>query len=298
MATEFITTCPVCDHQKFTPYIISKDYTVTGEEFSLQKCSHCNFIFTNPRPGAVDIGRYYESENYISHSGKSETLFDKIYLTARNITLGWKHDLIKKYSPTPSTILDYGCGTGNFLNYIKKAGWKVAGIEPSEQARQKSTELITSNVYKDINGIHGGKFKIITLWHVLEHIHDLNTTIQELKNRLSKEGYLIIAVPNPNSHDSQYYKSHWAAYDVPRHLWHFTRNTMKPLMAKNGLRIVEVKPMKLDSFYVSLLSEGYKNPSQSKVTTGLKAFMQGLRSNLSARITKEYSSLIYIVQAE
>ncbi|MEY4929650.1 MAG: hypothetical protein RI909_374, partial [Bacteroidota bacterium] len=283
MAIELITTCPVCDHQKFSPYIITKDYTVTGEEFTLQKCSHCHFILTNPRPGQSSIGRYYESENYISHSGKSKTLFDKVYLTARNITLGWKKDLIKKYSPTPSAILDYGCGTGNFLNYIKASGWQVKGIEPNQGAREKAGQLIGDNVYPAIKALKGETFQMITLWHVLEHIHDLNSTIQELKKHLTAEGHLIIAVPNPNSTDSLHYKNHWAGYDVPRHLWHLTRNTMEKLMVKNGLRIVAVSPMKLDSYYVSLLSEGYKNPSKSKLAIGLRAFMQGLLSNLSAR---------------
>lgn len=297
MASELITICPVCNQDKFTSYITSKDYTITGEEFALQQCSHCQFILTNPRPASESIGRYYESDNYISHSGKSKTLFDKIYLTARNITLGWKHELIARYYSTPKRILDFGCGTGNFLNHMKQKGWDIRGVEPNTTAREKSNQLLSNQVFKELESLDDQCFEVITLWHVLEHIHDLNYTIQKLKNRLSTNGYLIIAVPNPNSHDSQYYRSYWAGYDVPRHLWHFTQETMRTLLLKNGLEIVQIEPMKLDAFYVSLLSEGYHNPNQNKMVSASKAFVQGLKSNWLAKKKNEYSSLIYIAKA-
>jgi ubiquinone/menaquinone biosynthesis C-methylase UbiE len=296
MALENITICPICDQHLFSPYLTAKDYTITGEEFSLVQCTHCNFIITSPRPDKEAIAPYYASDKYISHSGKSKTLFDKIYLLARSITLKWKHNLIKQYSPQPGTILDFGCGTGDFLNYQKNKGWNIIGLEPNDSARQKANNLLINKVSKDLNSIANKSLTIITLWHVLEHIHDLNKTISELKPLLTTDGFMIIAVPNHNSHDCKKYGKHWAAYDVPRHLWHFTKETMNSLLTRNGLQIVEVKPMKLDSYYVSLLSETYKNPNQKKPITSFKAFCEGLISNLSARKNNEYSSLIYIVR--
>lgn len=298
MASEIITTCPICDHEKFTFYTSAKDYTITGEVFELRQCTHCNFIMTSPRPDKESIGKYYASENYISHSGKSKTLFDKIYLSSRNITLNWKLQLIKEYVHNTESVLDYGCGTGEFLNYMKKNGWSASGVEPAENARQKANQLVDNKVSKDLEAFKPGSVKLITLWHVLEHIHDLNNTIQNLKSLLTSDGLIIIAVPNPKSHDSLYYKNKWAAYDVPRHLWHFTKETMNALLKKNGLKVLEVKPMKLDSFYVSLLSEGYQNPNQPKVISGIKALIEGLVSNFSAKKNREYSSLIYIAKPE
>lgn len=298
MTLENITNCPVCEHQLFNKYLTAKDYTVTGEEFSLIKCKHCNFIITSPRPDRNSIAKYYQSDNYISHSGKSTSLFDKLYHTARRFSLGWKHELIHEHFPKPKRILDYGCGTGEFLNHMKIKGWNVLGLEPNQKAREKANELIPGKVIENIDHIKTNSIEVITLWHVLEHIHDLNSTIQKLKGILINNGILVIAVPNPNCHDSHYYRNEWAGYDVPRHLWHFTQDAMRLVLKRHDLKIIETKPMKLDSYYVSLLSEGYKNPNQLKLLSGIKAFKEGVISNLAARTTKEYSSLIYIVQSE
>lgn len=297
MVLENITICPICDQNHFNQCLSTKDHTVTHQEFNLIKCSQCNFIITSPRPDKESIGSYYASDDYISHSGKSKTLFDKVYLIARSFTLKWKSNLIKKLNPEPGTILDYGCGTGEFLNYQKKQGWNIIGVEPSDIARQKANNLLDNKVSKDLKGVQKNSINIITLWHVLEHVHDLNNTLTELREILSGNGFMIIAVPNPNSPDSHKYGNHWAGYDVPRHLWHFTKSTMHLLLKRNGLEIVAVKPMKLDSYYVSLLSEGYKKPEQPKLITGIIAFVEGLTSNLSARKNNEYSSLIYIARS-
>lgn len=298
MTSENVTICPICENQRFTHLITVKDYSITKEVFELIKCSDCGLIITSPRPTADTIGKYYASEEYISHSGKSKTLFDKIYLIARNITLRLKYKLVMDYCPQPGNILDFGCGTGEFLKFMKRKNWNVTGIEPNETARQKANQLLEIEVSKDLMEIKDSRVNVITLWHVLEHVHDLNNTLHQIKSLLLPNGHLIIAVPNPNSHDSKHYENHWAAYDVPRHLWHFTESTMTALMNKNGLKVVNVRPMKLDSFYVSLLSEGYKHHGETKLITTAKAFVEGLISNFIARKNKEYSSLIYISKPE
>jgi SAM-dependent methyltransferase len=279
MGTENITTCPICENEFFESYLQTKDFTVTQEDFQLQACKTCGFIITNPRPTENTIGKYYASDKYISHSGHSKSLFDKIYLFARNITLKWKHELITQYSKS-GKVLDYGCGTGN------------------ENARKKANLKLQGKVSENLLHIQSSKVDIITLWHVLEHVHTLNETIQNLKNLLSKKGLIVIAVPNMESHDARKYKNTWAGYDVPRHLWHFNQDTMQTLLQRNGLKVVAIHPMKLDSFYVSLLSEQYKNPNQSKPITAIKAFKEGLISNYYARKNKQYSSLIYIARPE
>ncbi len=299
MNSEQILSCPICENENFTLFLRTKDYTVTQDEFELRKCTHCNFIVTSPRPTENNIEKYYDSENYISHAESSKTLFDKIYFIARSVSLKWKFNIINLYLNGSGAVLDFGCGTGDFLNFIKeKSSIKVLGVEPNHAARIIANHKLHGRVFQNLQSLKDKSLDAITLWHVLEHVHQLNDTLQNLKRLLSNNGHLIIAVPNHQSHDSLKYKDAWAAYDVPRHLWHFNQKTMKALLHRNGFRIISIKPMKLDSFYVSLLSESYKKPYQLKVLTGAKAFLEGCRSNLYAMKDNQYSSLIYIAKQE
>ncbi len=218
-----------------------------------------------------------------------------VYVFARTITLGWKLKLINKYKPVGS-ILDYGCGTGEFLYHLKNNGWATMGVEPSEGARQKATSLLKAAVSESIDQIKGNQFDVITLWHVMEHIHDLNQKLSSIKSLLKQDGIIFIAVPNHEAPDARKYGAYWAGYDVPRHLWHFSKDSMKKLFDKTGLELIGIHPMKLDAYYVSLLSEGYKNQNQNKIVSGLKAVVSGLISNLMANKNQNHSSLIYIAK--
>jgi 2-polyprenyl-3-methyl-5-hydroxy-6-metoxy-1,4-benzoquinol methylase len=217
---------------------------------------------------------------------------DRLYRIARSYTLKWKQQLIAS-SAQEKTLLDYGCGTGSFLTHMKSKGWHVTGVEPSPDARAKASEHDT--VYENMEGADG-RYSIITLWHVLEHIHDLNKILIELGKRLEASGTIFIAVPNYKSADATHYKNHWAAYDVPRHLWHFDRQTMTQVLANAGLKVQKILPMTLDAYYVCLLSESYKDPNASTITKYFRALQQASNSNRAARNSGEYSSLIYIAK--
>jgi len=296
MQTEDLLSCPICGDTAFKDYLSAKDHTVTLETFQIKQCNNCGFLITTPRPTESEISKYYQSEKYISHSGTRHSLFDKIYHLARRISLNWKFKLIEGLVNKKSSLLDYGCGTGEFLKYMQSKDYNVIGIEPSDAAREKANKILDGKVFKTLNHLDDNSLDVITLWHVLEHVHQLNDTLQNLKKLLTPNGLIIIAVPNPQSKDSKKYKNYWAGYDVPRHLWHFTQETLQELLFKNGMKIVQTQPMKLDSYYVCLLSEGYKKAGQAKPITATKAFYQGFMSNLSAKSTGEYSSLIYIVK--
>lgn len=293
-----VLICPVCGAKTFRPFLICKDYTVSQETFQLIECVQCYFVATNVSPHNTTLSTYYVSDSYISHSNEALTLVDKFYLLARTFTVKWKVNLINRYlhDATAVTLLDYGCGTGEFLKACTARDWKIYGIEPSGKARQKSlytTQTLIASSLKDISINH---FNVITLWHVLEHIPDLNETIEKLKEKLNDSGTMFIAVPNHRSSDAKYYDSYWAGYDVPRHLWHFSQSTMQKLLQKNGLKLIRTVPMKLDAFYVSLLSEKYKNNGNLNVAGFIMAILNGIRSNFHARSKNEYSSLIYIVR--
>ena len=291
---DILQKCPICNHSEFELFLKCEDFTSSHEQFNLCKCLSCALVFTNPRPDRDSLPIYYQSNQYISHTGKSTGILDRIYLLARNLTLRWKINLIKKQKGNPISILDYGCGTGAFLQASHRQGWKIAGLEPSPEARQKATKITGINIADNLAEFNQ-KFDVITLWHVLEHVMDLNQTLTNLTALLKEDGIIIIAVPNHDSYDASFYKQHWAAYDVPRHLWHFTKTTMAALLQLSNLKIKYIKPMKLDAFYVSLLSEKYSLLNRTSVLSLLKGTIRAIISNQLARSSKNYSSLIYIV---
>lgn len=292
MKMETLCTCPVCQSSRLSPFLTCKDYTVSQEEFTLVRCDTCGFVFTNPRPTEAEIGRYYQSTDYISHSNTKKGIISQVYHAVRRITLKNKLSLLNRLVPGKGRLLDVGCGTGMFLSVCQENGWTVSGIEPDPGARKLAEEQIKQPVQDTILGSFPGEtFQAITLWHVLEHIHRLEETLTWLQERLATDGRLIIAVPNLESHDAAVYGEHWAAYDVPRHLYHFAPNTLKPLMGQYGFIQEETLPMPFDSFYVSMLSTRYRDGK----TRYVEAVQQGLKSNrLGKGERPNYSSLIYV----
>lgn len=288
-----IPECPVCGGDRFSKFLRCRDFSVSHETFTLMRCHSCSFILTSPRPDHGDIDKYYHSENYISHSTTTNNLFDRAYKITRVFTLKWKLNTIRAYSaPRSRTLLDYGSGTGEFLQQAQRKGLAVEGVEPSLKARTFARQLTGATINEKL-GPEEQKYDIITLWHVLEHIPNLSEQFTQLKTALAKDGTMFIAVPNHQSHDARHYGGAWAAYDVPRHLWHFQQESMTRFLTKHALTLKAVLPMKLDALYVSMLSEQYlagkKNPA-----TMVKGLRHGFLSNHSARTTKEYSSLIYV----
>ncbi len=271
-------------------YLETKDYTLTGESFKLLHDPVLDMLVTEPQP--ENLATYYESEDYISHTDAKKSLVDKIYHTVKGYNLKSKLSLIDSYAASNKRLLDVGAGTGDFLAVAKKYGWEVAGVEPNELARLKSSEKGVA-LLQNLDAIPtSDKYEVITLWHVLEHLPDLESQIAKLVGLLTDNGTLVVAVPNFKSFDAKYYKEFWAAFDVPRHLWHFSKKSVQSIFAKHGMRLVRTKPMFFDAFYVALLSEKYKNGKQNFI----KAFWIGLMSNIRALGSKEYSSLIYILK--
>jgi hypothetical protein len=287
-----ITECPVCGSARQAPFLTCKDYTVSQESFNIVSCADCNFKFTNPRPEDAKLGDYYKSEDYISHSNTSKGIISKLYHLVRNHTISRKLKLISKYV-SRGTILDYGCGTGMFLKHCKDNGWITFGMEPDAGAKKIGSGMglnLSSDKADLMKRLGNQKPNVITLWHVLEHVTDLNETLYFFNRFLQTDGVLIIAVPNYTSSDAKHYGEFWAAYDVPRHLYHFEVNTVSKLLSRFGFKLIDTQPMKFDSFYVSMLSEKYKTGT----VRYLKAFISGLRSNMRAKSSSDYSSVIYV----
>lgn len=288
---EIIKQCPVCGEGNFTPKLQCTDYTVSGDVFQIVECNGCQFLFTNPRPEESALSRYYQSAEYISHSDTSRGLINKLYKIIRGITLKKKFNLIRPYLKN-NKLLDIGCGTGAFLSYCKNENIITAGVEPDDGAKKIAREKYSLQVEGEdsLNTFPDGSFSVITMWHVLEHVPRLNERVAEIRRILHPEGKLIVAVPNYLSDDAKRYGAFWAAYDVPRHLYHFTPSTIKRLFEKHGMVVEKVLPMYFDAFYVSLLSQKNKSGKMNY----LKAFLHGFVSNWRG-LPDKYSSQIYIL---
>ncbi|HYC28701.1 MAG TPA: class I SAM-dependent methyltransferase [Chitinophagaceae bacterium] len=271
----------------------ANDHTVSGERFEIWECANCTARFTQDVPSPAEIGRYYQSEKYISHSNTNKGLVNRLYHRIRKVTLAQKRNLIKKATSLDTgNLLDIGAGTGLFVEAMRKAGWKVTGLEPDETARKRAREMnIVLNDISDLFKLPPASFNAITMWHVLEHVHDIHGYLSQIGKLLQPGGKLIIAVPNFLSRDALIYKEYWAAYDVPRHLYHFSPAAMRGLLEKHGFHVGSMHPQWFDSFYVSMLSEQYKTGKSNLV----RATWNGLRSNFKALGSAgKCSSVIYV----
>jgi 2-polyprenyl-3-methyl-5-hydroxy-6-metoxy-1,4-benzoquinol methylase len=291
----YYTQCPSCYSHHITKKLTATDHTVSHESFEIWHCDDCSIRFTRDVPDQQAIGRYYQSQDYISHTDTNKGIVNRLYRLVRHITLRGKRNLIGSYTGvSKGNLLDVGAGTGAFASTMQQWGWKVTALEPDEAARNKAAELWSLELDdpSKLFDLEAGRFDAITLWHVLEHVHTLHEYLEQLTKLLKPGGRLFIAVPNYTCYDAQMYKEFWAAYDVPRHLYHFSPAAMSLLLQKHGLHIKAIKPMWFDSFYVSLLSEKYKSGHSNLI----KGFWNGAVSNMKALSDKKKaSSLIYII---
>ncbi|MDX2286124.1 MAG: methyltransferase domain-containing protein [Bacteroidia bacterium] len=254
------SACPVCQAADIAPVMQATDYLVSRSSFEIWQCRSCGCRFTQDTPDESSIGAFYQSESYISHSNTRKGLLSRLYQLARRFTLQGKRNLVIRLSGRrQGELLDIGCGTGDFLLAMQEAGWQVSGLEPDAGARELARTRGLAVAQPDqLFSLRAGSFDVITLWHVLEHVHRLHAYLDQIRTLLRPGGLLLIAVPNYQSHDARHYQSRWAAYDVPRHLYHFTPGSMAQLLEARGFRIESADSMPLDGFYVSLLSERYR----------------------------------------
>jgi SAM-dependent methyltransferase len=294
----FYKNCPCCHSTAIYPALSAKDHTVSGEVFEIWHCDDCTARFTQNVPDTSSIGPYYQSVNYVSHSDTQKGLVNRLYHFVRNYTLKGKKKLIQNATgKTTGALLDVGAGTGAFSNTMQSAGWKVTALEPDDTARKNAFNKygLTLESPENLFRLADAQFDAVTMWHVLEHVHDLHAYLEQFYKIIKPGGKLIIAVPNYTSRDAKAYGEFWAAYDVPRHLYHFSPKSMELLGRSKGFKLADTKPMWFDSFYVSMLSEQYKNGSGNLIG----AFWNGFLSNARAwRDKKKCSSVIYILTAD
>ncbi len=295
---QHLEKCPICGTPGPAQFTSAKDWLVTGSHFNILRCRSCMFTFTQDYPDESESGRYYESAEYISHTDSKRTFIEKIYQVARNYMLGRKVRLVSSVTGKKhGSLLDIGSGTGHFLNSMKLAGWEVTGIEISDNARSYSVSKFSLTVLKptEFEKIASGSIDCITLWHVAEHLHDLDGYFSDIKRVLKTGGVIIIALPNSESYDAFYYGSDWAAWDVPRHLWHFNPASFRIFAKNKGLRLIKIRPLPLDVFYIAILSER----NRGKRFPAVKGIIKGFLFYVHCIFRREFSSsLVYILKRE
>lgn len=288
------TTCPWCGSEKSHLHLQLKDYFLTQESFEIVECDDCHLLYTTPRPAADEIGKYYQSENYYSHQENKKGFIPRLYEAIKKVNIKHKFEVATNDLKLENggKMLEIGCGVGDFLHYAEQKGWECYGAEPSEDAVKILQTKTKIKVVKpeQIEDFPDASFDLICMWHVLEHVADLKWQIAQLKRLLKPNGRIVIALPNYQSYDAQYYKDKWAAYDVPRHLNHFSEEFMRKELNNCGLAYIKSEKLVWDSFYISYLSEQYCQHNFALLRGGWR----GLLSNLKARKTGQYSSLVYV----
>ena len=288
--------CPICNTTSGEFVSRCIDHSVTRETFDIVRCKSCGYAQTVPLPDKLTIGKYYETDDYISHSETRSGILNKLYLLVRWVNVKAKSNIVKRIAYCRDNLLDVGCGTGFFLIHCKQQGWNIAGVEQSAVARKKAEERINTTVYSSIDDLAATRktFDVITLWHVFEHLFDVNKSFEQLKLMLNPHGVLVLALPNLCSKDAEIYGNSWAAFDVPRHISHFSPMSIRLLAEKHGMTLKKTIPMKFDAYYISMLSEQIRGGKN--ILSLLRGAYVGFKSNISARRTGNYSSLIYIIE--
>ena len=285
--------CPWCQSEKAHTHLSLKDYFLTQEPFEIMVCEDCGLLYTTPKPSDEKLGDYYKSDEYYSHQENKKGFIPRVYETVKSVNL--KHKIaIATQGKEPGRLLDIGCGVGDFLHFAEQNGWQCTGAEPSEDAASIAKKRIKAEIMlpKDLEKLPDESFDVITMWHVLEHVSDLQWQVNQLNRLLKKGGRLVVALPNFNSYDAQFYQDKWAAYDVPRHLNHFCQDSITKIFNINGLIQNQTRKLVWDSFYISFLSEKYRQKSLPL----LRGCFRGFISNIKARKSGEWSSLVYVFE--
>jgi 2-polyprenyl-3-methyl-5-hydroxy-6-metoxy-1,4-benzoquinol methylase len=289
--------CLVCGSNSRRPFLTVDNRFNVSQKFHLVQCQDCGFVYLSPRPEEKSITQYYQDSGYQPHQKEALSLSGKLYQLVRIWNNHYKRRLIEKFS-AKGKILDYGCGTGEFLLEMKNSGWETYGFEPTASAVAIAVDY-GLNIIPDLRSIKE-KVNVVTLWHVLEHVHDARTLLVDLQKILDPAGLLCIALPNRRSLDAVLFKQNWVAYDVPRHLYHFSAADLEKFLNSEGFKIESIKSLPFDPWYNSFLSASleFRNSRLKLLGIGLpkSIFAAAAVNFLSFLSKKNNSSIIYLAR--
>ena len=195
------------------------------EAFDILVCSACGLGQTSPQPD--DLDKYYAD-----YHGGRHGFTARFRAWSRARTLNSCVDQVANKS-----VLDVGCGDGDFLFAAQGAGWSVAGTERGERLSELDSVKVLPDLFSIKAEFGENSFDAVTCWHTLEHFNVPSETLAEIGKLLKPEGVLLIAVPNFGGWQSRLSGKHWLHLDVPRHLWHFTTSSLQGLLHKSGFTV-------------------------------------------------------------
>lgn len=238
--------CNLCGSTEAEVAITAQDFLLERPDAQVQfvKCDRCGLFYQNPRPTPEEMMSHYPSNYEPFDLHPDDERSSRLERIAVNYGLSKRRGLILRYRKS-GRILDVGCATGLFLHVMNMdANWDAHGVEPNNYAATIAQERYGLNVH------HGTleqaqyparSFDVVTLWDVLEHVHDPAATLDEIHRILKSDGLLILRVPNGISRDAGLFKETWAGWDPPRHLYVFTPDTLTKLLAKQGYAILDLR---------------------------------------------------------
>ena len=245
------THCIICSSKYASSFISLNDrLSNSSKKYNLLKCI-CGFIYLNPRPDIGEINHYYKLDNYDPHKESFNSFWNTAYHYVQKVTLNWKYRIITKYIKKGS-LLDIGGGKGEFAQFINKKGWDVTFQDNMTDLNRRENNSFFVRELSNVNSTK--RFDVITLWHSLEHIHNIKYLFDSINNMLKDSGILIIAVPNMNAPERKFYKYTWAPYDAPRHLYHFNLDSLNKLCQNKGYYIMSKYSLYQDIPYNVILS--------------------------------------------
>ncbi len=286
--------CPLCGASGQIPYAGCTDYTVSKEHYTLMRCPSCGMVYTLDPPSQDKMAQYDKLGLKLKLGDSPSGLIGKLYYRVRSYMLGRKAHIVESQSyRTAGTLLNYGAKTGFFSHRMERRGWKVISVEKYHEERQFSLEMFHHRMIdlNEMDKLRPGTFDVITLWHVFEHNPHPDKLLDRFYDLLRPGGILVMACPNICSTDAMHYGPYWAAYDVPRHLWHFSPTSLCNLVHKHGFTLMHHESMPFDSFYISILSEKQMRHKLAFI----RGFLYGLHSWLVSLSKRgKSSSLVYV----
>jgi SAM-dependent methyltransferase len=237
------TPCPMCGASDGAPLVETADQMLPGpERFRLLSCRACGHLYQSPRPSPEAIGAYYPA-GYISFQPAVADLPSPLRRLELRRYYATRRRIVERAVAGPGRILDVGCATGNFLDAMRAAGWRAQGVEPSVEAAAYARERLGLDVLTgrlEDAALPSGAFDVVTLWDVLEHVHEPRATLAEAARLLRPGGALILGLPNPDSLEARLLGPHWIGWDLPRHLNLFRPALLRAQLATMGLPVERI----------------------------------------------------------
>jgi 2-polyprenyl-3-methyl-5-hydroxy-6-metoxy-1,4-benzoquinol methylase len=235
--------CPLCTATETGLFCVVPQKRAGGPDhsWSIVRCRECGGGWTAPLPDQRQLASFYPP----AYLGDTESRLEQFFSGRLQRTRSWRNELEKvklvERFIGGGTILDVGCADGTFLWALNARNWTRHGVEHIKEvvrlvsARMPGLHLTAGDIFA--SSLHEGQFDVISLWHVFEHLVEPGRVLDRLFGLLKPGGWLFIAAPNIDSLQAHLFRQYWFAFDVPRHVFHFSPSSLRRLLARSGFQV-------------------------------------------------------------